>query len=106
MIIQTSFKKYLALNLILGLFLLSGCEKIDKSDNKDNSEHSVEYYLANPELAKSKVKYCESEVATISDHEEIFSEGDCRNALLAKKQISKKWSSSSNKPTPFGKQSD
>lgn len=96
-------KKYLVLNIFLGLFLLSGCDKVEKSDKKDDPEHSVEYYLANPELAKSKVKECESKIATISDHEKVFSIGDCRNALLAKKQISKQWSSSSNKPTPFGK---
>lgn len=62
---------------------------------------SVEYFYANPKLALDTVRSCDTQVATLSDHEKIYgAEGKCRNAMLARKQIAKQRNSASNaKPT-------
>ena len=59
----------------------------------------VEEYVNNPSLTKQVISDCDSKVATLKDHEEIYASGDCHNAKLASKEISKKRNSASNKPT-------
>lgn len=82
--------------VIFGSILLSAC-----GDNKETNtpKHTVEEYVNDPSLTKQVISDCDSKVATLKDHEEIYASGDCHNAQLASKEISKKRNSASNKPT-------
>lgn len=81
--------------IIFLAFSIIGC-----SEDTEKPKMTVEEYVNNPDLTKQKIKECDSQIASIKDHEEIYSkEGDCRNAKLALKEISKKRNNISNKIT-------
>lgn len=80
--------------LVLLIFSIVGC-----GEDNEKSQMTVEQYVNNPNLTKHKIKECNSKIASLKDHEEIYSQGDCRNAKLASKQISKMRNNSSNKIT-------
>lgn len=63
---------------------------------------SIKYFVANPKLAYATTDECDLKVATPSDHEKVYgSQGKCRNAMLARKQIVKMRNSASNKKPTF-----
>lgn len=81
--------------VFFGSVLLSACV-----DNKNNDpKYTVEEYINNPSLTKQVISECDSKIATLKDHEEIYASGDCHNAKLASKEITKKRNSASNKST-------
>lgn len=88
-------------NLIKPVFLLSSILLSACGDNEEIKEpkYTVEDYVSNPKLTKEVIKDCDSKVATLQDHEKIYASGDCRNAKLASKEITKLRNSVSNKPT-------
>lgn len=89
--------KLLSSLFVLVAFVVSGCNNDgDSKVNESEVKHDVEYYVANPKIAYQVVSECDNKVATIAEHEVVFSQGDCKNAMLAKKQIIKKRNSTSN----------
>ncbi|MEO4090769.1 EexN family lipoprotein [Acinetobacter pittii] len=88
-------KKIIIMPFILGSLFLTAC-----NDNKEEqAKYTVEEYVNNPELTKQTITECDSKVATLADHEKVYAKGDCYNAKLASKEITKKRNSASNKPT-------
>lgn len=83
--------KLLSSLLVLVAFTAVGCNNDSDSSSVDESKakYDVDYYVSNPKIAYKVVDDCDSQASTIVEHEEIFSKGDCKNAMLAKKKIIK-----------------
>jgi len=96
-------KKLLSSLFAVVAFSVVGCGSDDSNDSavkQSEPKHNVDYYIANPKLAYSVVDECKTQIATIADHEKVFAQGDCKNAMLAKKQIIKMRNNPNNaKPT-------
>lgn len=97
-----NFKKS-ALLSIIALSLTSGvvqAASTSKSSNKPKD--SVEFFVDNPKLTRETIKACDSNVATLSDHEKVYGpKGKCRNAMLAQKKITKMRNDPNNKKPTF-----
>lgn len=94
-LLKTSFFTIIALTSLNSAHASPG-------ENKTTPQGSVEYFLANPKAALETVKACDKKMTALSDHKKIYgSEGSCRNAMLARKQIVKQRNSSSNKKPTF-----
>lgn len=88
--------------LIIGIaFTMVGCNNDEDSFQKESvAKHDVSYYVSNPKIAYQVVDDCKKKVANVSDNEVVFSQGDCKNAMLAKQEIIQKRNNSSSKEMP------
>lgn len=66
--------------LTLFSFFLAACSSQEK-------EVSVDAYLADKDLLKTKLADCNSKIATLADAQVVYSQGNCRNAKLAQRQV-------------------
>ena len=90
-------KKLLSSLFVSVALFVVGCNNGDDSKVVESEvKHDVAYYVANPKVAYQVVDECKTKVATVADNEIVFSKGDCKNAMLAKKEIIQKRNKSSN----------
>ncbi|WP_180061826.1 MULTISPECIES: hypothetical protein [unclassified Acinetobacter] len=80
--------KLLSSLFVLVAFTAVGCNNdSDSTAVESKAKYDVDYYVANPKVAYKVVDDCNAQASTIVEHEDIFSKGDCKNAMLAKKKI-------------------
>lgn len=96
----------MSIKLLSTLFIvvaigIVGCNNDEDSSQKEYvAKYDVSYYVANPKIAYQVVDDCKKKVANVADNEIVFSQGDCKNAMLAKQEIIQKRNKSSSKEMP------
>lgn len=92
------FLSTLCISIVIGLSACSN--ESDSSSNESVAKNDVSYYVSNPKIAYQVVDDCKKKVANHSDNEIVFSQGDCKNAMLAKQEIIQKRNKTSSKEMP------